>query len=458
MNVNVKTLARTFGDLSPSKEETEPHCKQQKMDIENKEPTWLPDNATMEEKVDLILKQLLLLNTIQTTVSSFQSKLEGLQQSLEFSQNEAVQFKCELQSTKKQVANLQSELERERASKALLARDIKSMHEKQLQLECQSRRSNLNVDNVPENEGEKPEDTMKIFREFMRTKLKLGNASSMQIERCHRVGQKRHGGKPRTIIAKFSFYQDRQEVWSRRSNLKDTNIWLREDFPVEYEERRRKMYPIVSCAKKIPAFRDIYIHIDKLVLNKKTYTVDQLEMLPDGIKASQVATRTANDVTYFFHKESPLSNFHPAAFTIEDVSYAHTEQYLQSKKALKFKDKHTADLIMATDNPLQCYILGQKVKQFDSRVWYDDGSATLAMEEGCYAKFEQNPKLKQALLGTGDTTIAEASKNAFWATGLPINHKDAAKPPKWTGSNNLGKVLMKVRQRFQNQQTQSTLV
>lgn len=66
------------------------------------------------------------------------------------------------------------------------------------------------------------------------------------------------------------------------------------------------------------------------------------------------------------------------------------------------------------------------------------------MYNACYAKFSQNSKLKDFLLGTGNSEIVEASPvDNIWGIGFS-SYKAMENTDKW-GQNLLGKTLMKVR-------------
>ena len=64
------------------------------------------------------------------------------------------------------------------------------------------------------------------------------------------------------------------------------------------------------------------------------------------------------------------------------------------------------------------------------------------MLAGLRCKFHQNPKL----LDTQDKTLAEASKNdKVWGIGMAMSDPNAFDKEKWQGKNQLGNLLMKVR-------------
>ena len=73
------------------------------------------------------------------------------------------------------------------------------------------------------------------------------------------------------------------------------------------------------------------------------------------------------------------------------------------------------------------------------------------MEEILTEKFSQNEHLKQFLLNTGNKELVEGNpKDTHWACGLSIDDKNIWNKEKWTGENQLGKILGKIRSAFQN--------
>ena len=62
------------------------------------------------------------------------------------------------------------------------------------------------------------------------------------------------------------------------------------------------------------------------------------------------------------------------------------------------------------------------------------------------AKFTQNTALKDALLATGDTTLAEAcTHDLLFGIGLSMQNPNAMDPTRWRGGNLQGITLMNVR-------------
>lgn len=148
--------------------------------------------------------------------------------------------------------------------------------------------------------------------------------------------------------------------------------------------------------------------------------------------------------TLFWQNRSPFSNWYPSTFTWNGITFTRGEQYMMYRKAMMFNDSETAKAILSTNNPKEQKDLGRLVKNYVDSEWSDIRYAI--MVEGLFEKFNQNATLKQALLETGDTVIAEASPyDLVWGIGYTDDQPEAHDMTKWRGQNLLGKVLMEVR-------------
>ncbi|CAN0396177.1 unnamed protein product, partial [Scytosiphon promiscuus] len=129
---------------------------------------------------------------------------------------------------------------------------------------------------------------------------------------------------------------------------------------------------------------------------------------------------------------------------VNEISYICVEQYIMAEKARLFGDSHSLTLIMNTANPSAHKNFGRRVKNFHEPTWeFERQNICLT---GCFAKFSQNPVLREYLLNTGDRTLAEASPfDKIWGIGLRANHRFATQPHRWPGLNLLGYTLMSTR-------------
>ncbi len=166
---------------------------------------------------------------------------------------------------------------------------------------------------------------------------------------------------------------------------------------------------------------------------------------------SDAETKNAVPEYTFFWKDDEengcFSNWYRRDFVIDDFNYFCVEQYMMSQKAKVFHDAECYSAILRADTPSRCKALGKKVKPFDKDVW-DEASYEI-VKTANRAKFEQNPDLKQKLLATGNSVMAEASPgDQIWGIGLNAETAEKIHPSKWQGKNLLGKILMELRDEF----------
>ena len=129
---------------------------------------------------------------------------------------------------------------------------------------------------LEEVEREDPANCKILIKDFIRNTLSLAS-NAIMFDDVHRVGQRGNANKSREIIAHFGNVSDRQTVWKTRPK-NETDRFITQDFPVEIQRRRRLMIPILKFAKLNDAHKDhSYIYSDKLIINERTYTVNDLD-------------------------------------------------------------------------------------------------------------------------------------------------------------------------------------
>ena len=146
---------------------------------------------------------------------------------------------------------------------------------------------------------------------------------------------------------------------------------------------------------------------------------------------------------YFWGKNSFLSNFHSLRipFNEDKHQFTSSEQYLQYHKAKFFNDEKAMKSILESDDP--SFQKRVRVNGYKETEWYR--IAPGIMREGLRKKFESDPKLKAALVNTGNKALIEASpSDKFWGIGCGL-HTQKITQKNNCGKNILGKTLMKVR-------------
>lgn len=197
----------------------------------------------------------------------------------------------------------------------------------------------------------------------------------------------------------------------------------------------------VKAIQQSPCEMDVTIAvIDDKALTLGIKVLEETGVMQPKSKASKYL--------FFWHEYEEngyFSQWYPAAFRIEGIRYCHNEQYMMAKKALLFGDSDTYCEIMFETDPATCKALGKKVSNFDQKLW--DSCKEEIVYNANFAKFSQNPELKEALIGTGTLALVEASPyDKIWGIGMKESDPDSKDPAKWKGQNLLGEILMQVRE------------
>jgi ribA/ribD-fused uncharacterized protein len=142
-----------------------------------------------------------------------------------------------------------------------------------------------------------------------------------------------------------------------------------------------------------------------------------------------------------------FSNMAEYPVQIEDQRYPTVEHYFQAEKARTFNDKEILEQIMKTPSAKAVKALGKKVKNFIKEKW--DVERLDIMKRGVRAKFVQHPELHKQLMETGTKKIGDAdARDLYWGIGTSENTDKSKNPEKWKGQNQLGKILMGLRDEF----------
>lgn len=139
-----------------------------------------------------------------------------------------------------------------------------------------------------------------------------------------------------------------------------------------------------------------------------------------------------------------LSQWFLAPFTVDNIEYKTSEHWMMANKARLFGDHAVLQKIISADKPGEAKDLGRQIKNFDQLAW--DQQKYEIVKSGNVHKFNQNQKLKEYLINTGDRVLVEASPvDTIWGIGLAQDSSKIENPHTWRGLNLLGFSLMETR-------------
>lgn len=119
-------------------------------------------------------------------------------------------------------------------------------------LKSQSMRNNLIFTGVPEvGNNENYEQTEVILRQHLTDAMKLTKevVNNIRFERVHRSPSEPKPGRIRSIVAKFTFFKDREIVRKQWKELSGTKYNVFEQFPPEVVSKRKKLVPKMKEAR-----------------------------------------------------------------------------------------------------------------------------------------------------------------------------------------------------------------
>ena len=402
------------------------------------EPEWLHRIMKSLEPIGEIQRSVRHMQTY--SIPALETSIRDLNTSLEEANKARKEDSEKIRTLEENVTSFKEE-------NTKLKKELSDTKGKLLYLETQSRRNNLVFKGIDEDDNENWDAAEGKIFDILENALEIENARDIVIERAHRINDrpKDKDDVPRSILVKFLSFKDRQSVLSNVKKLseKKTGIMVFEDYPFEVQTERRKLWPIFKAAKQMDVFNSVSMKIDKLMINGKQYTTNNLHELPTPLLPENRSIRSTQSTVVFYSKHSIFSNFHAMNIISEGVTYCCNEQYFQRCKALHFGDYETAQKIMKETDPHVILSLGRHVRGYRKEVW--DKHAFRILKQANLMKYQQNPIAKQALLNTEDRLIGEASPDMQYGTGIRLTSPLANDNTQWKGKNWMGQILSEIR-------------
>jgi ribA/ribD-fused uncharacterized protein len=150
-----------------------------------------------------------------------------------------------------------------------------------------------------------------------------------------------------------------------------------------------------------------------------------------------------NDAIVLKGENDKLSNFHPCKILWKDINFSSSEHIYQWEKAQAHGRRDIAAEIESATSAKQARLLSHNITTMAK---WEENNTNLMMQI-LQEKIEQNPDIKEELLGSGEKIIAECVPNAYlWSCGLTKEAASNTHPDKWPGKNVMGEMLMHIRE------------
>ena len=226
----------------------------------------------IQEKLDKVLSMLPEIKQLQAKVVKLEKEKNDLKESLELSQAEIAELKNEAVSIVTKLAAASDKIAK-----------VDKLERRLIKQECHNRRNNIKFFGIQDDDHESPKDTERKLRQFLQKEMKIpsGELEDIEFERVHRIPTrpKEDKGQPRPIIAKVSFFQDKEFIKSCIKNLpKGKKYGVADDFPKEVDEIRKKLLPVLKKAKE--QRKMAFFNVEKLIIENAVYRGPETKNFP----------------------------------------------------------------------------------------------------------------------------------------------------------------------------------
>lgn len=171
------------------------------------------------------------------------------------------------------------------------------------------------------------------------------------LDSTYRIGKFKKGAPPRNILVSFVKTDDRKLVLKAKNTIQmgtDVNFYINEDLSVDTRTHRASIKRLSKSANEVGLTAST--SGDKLIVSGKSFTSDELDLVPNRVLRSCAQEKWVNGGLAFRGERSVFSNFYTKPFTVDGFRYLSVEQYFQYSKAVYFEDSNLARKIQTERN------------------------------------------------------------------------------------------------------------
>lgn len=389
--------------------------------------------GAMNEKLDKLGKDF---NSLKQTVDQHSLDLTTVQSDLKQGTELSKTLKTKIDKLEKEGAS-QCHMS---ALETSLFTENRKLRSEITKLEEYSRRNNLLFHGFDERQGE---DCVLRIQSFLADNLDLGDAGRrILISKAHRMGPK-HQDKIRPILVQFVLSTDVWTILKKRSGLAQDQsgeakqkYYITKDYPESIVKIQSQLRPVLKAARHIDT--NAHLSRGKLIFKDRAVSLSECYKIPE-LEVEKIGCIQNHDVTMFYGRYCPFSNFFPSEFVVADQRYSCVEQYFQKKKAEYSGAYMLSQQISVSEDPAEMKAI---TKPIDKALWPKELQHK-TMKDALLAKFQQNKRLGKLLKDTGTKKMIECNRyDRYWGNGRAIHDKRARQG---TGLNHLGSLLEEVR-------------
>ena len=206
------------------------------------------------------------LKDVMTMLVQMNSKFDVMKTDMKDMKDSFAQVKTEVEGMKKTMDKLKVENDCLREENKEMKTKLSQLELKTDDLECRSKRNNLLFYGFDRPDSETAKDIEETVQDFITDRLEL--SQSVEFDRIHRLNNKPNS----PIIARCTYYKDKDAILKARGKLRGSTIFIGEDFSVRVRDIRKKLTPHLKAARN--SGKRATMIFDHLLIDGKKFGID----------------------------------------------------------------------------------------------------------------------------------------------------------------------------------------
>ena len=266
LDARLKSIEMQLSNQNSRWQHIDSQLQNQNRRLLNMEETFSQIN-TMQQTVS---QMKINVSSIDSQINEIHSSMSDYNQSISYVSDLCDGIVSENSENKESVDNLCKRMSSIEMMQGELQSKQQQSEDKLTDLQWRSMRENLLFSGIEEETDVLKENVESKLYDFLSSKLNISD--DIPFDRVHRLGKyDKDQTYPRAIIAKFHRFRDREKVrLAAPEALKGTDFGVREQFPIEIENKRKALYPVMKAAR-VNKNNKVRLVRDKLFINNVQY-------------------------------------------------------------------------------------------------------------------------------------------------------------------------------------------
>ncbi|CAG2247210.1 unnamed protein product [Mytilus edulis] len=223
----------------------------------------------LEMTLNQRLAKLDMLDVLDARLGNFERNISSMKTEIENIKTVQQNQSKILQNEEQHHHNIEERVRQLEQNNMGLERENYEISERLLELKTHSMKYNLIFAGIPNVHGYE-ENTENVLRDFLNYELGIADSNNVSFQNVHRLGE-RQDGKHRSIIARFTSYNDHERVRKaavdKLKNKHEFSVY--QQYPREIYERRKQLIPKLKEFQRQK--KKVKLVYDKLYVDGQLY-------------------------------------------------------------------------------------------------------------------------------------------------------------------------------------------